>query len=67
MKATNKSFPMMMLLLNSVLAKNKEKCVGKTAHFIDSTPVEVYKNNQHPRRRASDSVVHIKVVAVGFL
>ena len=47
LKATNKSFPMMMLFVNSVLAKNREKCAGETIHFIDSTPVEVCKNNQH--------------------
>ena len=30
LKATNKSFPMMMLFVNSVLAKNREKCAGET-------------------------------------
>ena len=33
LKATNKSFPMMMLFVNSVLAKNREKCAGETIHF----------------------------------
>ena len=60
LKATNKSFPMMMLFVNSVLAKNREKCAGETIHFIDSTPVEVCKNNQQPRRRASGYVVLIR-------
>ena len=30
LKATNKSFPMMMLFVNSVLVKNREKCAGET-------------------------------------
>ena len=30
LKATNKSFPMIMLFVNSVFAKNREKCAGET-------------------------------------
>ena len=33
LKATNKSFSKMMLFVNSVLAKNREKCAGETIHF----------------------------------
>lgn len=53
LKATNKSFPMMMLFVNSVLAKNREKCAGETIHFIDSTPVEVCKNNKILRHKVA--------------
>ena len=53
LKATNKSFPMMMLFVNSVLAKNREKCAGETIHFIDSTPVEVCKNNKISRYKVA--------------
>ena len=35
LKATNKSFPLMMLLVNSVLTKNREKCAGE--QLISST------------------------------
>ena len=56
MKPTNKSFPMMRLLVNSVLATNREKCAGETTHFIDSTPVAVCKNNKILRYKvAKDS------------
>ena len=53
LKATNKSFPMMMMFVNSVLAKNREKCAGETIHFIDSTPVEVCKNNKISRHKVA--------------
>ena len=46
MKATNKSLPFMVFFVNAILAKNMALCKNKEAHFIDSTPVEVCKNNK---------------------
>ena len=34
-------------------AKNREKCAGETIHFIDSTPVEVCKNNKILRHKVA--------------
>ena len=61
LKATNKSFPMMMPLVNSVLAKNREKCAGETSHFIDSTPVEVCKNNKILRHKLAKDYAPEKI------
>jgi len=49
LKAT--AFPMMMLLVNSVLAKNREKCAGEQTHFMDLMPVELCKNNKILRHK----------------
>ena len=48
LKATNKSFPMMMLFVNSVLAKKREKCAGETilSEMVDD---DVFMHNA-PRK-----------------
>ena len=48
LKATNKSFPMMMLFVNSVLAKNREKCAGETI-LSEIADDDVFKHNA-PRK-----------------
>ena len=53
MKATNKSLPFMVFFVNAILAKNRALCKNKEAHFIDSTPVEVCKNNKISRHRVT--------------
>lgn len=53
LKATNRSFPLMVLFVNAILAKNREKCRSERIHFADSTPVEACKNNKISRNRVS--------------
>ena len=53
LKATNKSLPIMVLFVNSILAKNREKCGGRRVHFVDSTPVEVCENNKISRHKVA--------------
>lgn len=53
LKATNKSLPLMVVFVNSVLAKNRKKMKWQKIHFVDSTPVEVCKNSKIPRHRVA--------------
>lgn len=56
LKATNRSFTVMMLFVYALLEKNRENCAGQTAHFADSTPVEVCKNNKISRHKVAKAV-----------
>ncbi len=53
LKATNKSFPMMVVFVFAILNKNREKCSACKVHFVDSTPIEVCKNNKISRNKVA--------------
>lgn len=56
LKATNRSFPIMMIFVYALLAKNREASSVQRVHFADSTPVEVCKNNKISRHKVAKEI-----------